>query len=75
MHTAPKWDAKKNKFIKGMTLKEACELEGISDMTLRNWRAENEKIANYFNEVRASRKEMAHSMMEEFALNNVMDVI
>lgn len=56
-----------------MSLKEACEKEGISDLTFRNWRADSPKIAQYVDDVRESRKEMMHLMMKEIALKNVME--
>ena len=58
-----------------MTLKEACEKEWISDMTLRTWRYENPKIGEYFNAMKIARKDMIHHMMEEAAMQNVMEGI
>ena len=58
-----------------MTIKEACEKEGISDLTFRNWRKENPKINEYYEEVKAARKEMLHDMLKANALENVMEVI
>lgn len=69
--TAPKWNGKK--FAPSMSLKEACEKEGITDLTFRNWRADSPKIAQYVDDVRESRKEMMHLMMKEVALKNVME--
>ena len=73
MMTAPKWNGKK--FVRKMTIKEACEKEGISDLTFRNWRKENPKINEYYEEVKAARKEMLHDMLKANALENVMEVI
>ena len=71
MLTTPKWNWKK--FRATMTLKEACDKVWISDMTLRNWRQENPKIWEYFNNMKLARKEMVHNMMETAALENVME--
>lgn len=73
MNTSPKWNGKK--FRPAMTLKEACEKEWISDMTLRTWRYENPKIGEYFNAMKIARKDMIHHMMEEAAMQNVMEGI
>lgn len=69
--TAPVWDWKKYK--KKMTIEEACSHVGISWMTFRNWRQEDERIKRLWNETVASRKEFIHSTMENAALNNVME--
>lgn len=73
MLTAPKWTWKK--FRPTMTLKEACDKVGISDFTLRIWRQENPKIGEYFNSVKAARKDMLHNMIATAALENVMEAI
>lgn len=73
--TAPKWNAKKKKFVRQMTIAEACEEVWISDMTFRNWRNEDAKLQKYFEEVQLSHKEMVHTMMEDAALQNVMEWI
>lgn len=73
--TAPKWNAKKKKFVRPMTIAEACEEVWISDMTFRNWRNEDSKLQKYFEDVQLSHKEMVHTMMEDAALQNVMEWI
>lgn len=75
MKTAPMWDAKKKKFIAKMTIAEACEDEGISAVTFRTWRSEDPKLQKYYEEMRASRKDMIHSMMEDSAMQNVIEGI
>lgn len=75
IRTAPKWDVKKWRFIKACTLIEACESEGISDVTFRNWRNEDKKIGDYIENMKRARKEMLHTMMEQSALDNVMEWI
>lgn len=73
MYTTPKWNWKK--FTPQMTLQEACEKAWISYYTFRDWKQADEKIRRYVQEVKAARKESTHTMMEEFALNNVMEGI
>lgn len=75
MLIAPKWDAKRKTFVKAMTIAEACEKVDISPLTFRNWRNEDKKIHDYYENVMKARKEMQHSMMKDYALGNVMNVL
>lgn len=73
MLTAPKWDWKK--FKNQMTLVQACEQVWISPFTYRAWRTEDKKIWDYVDSMKIAHKEMAHTMMETYAMNNVMEGI
>lgn len=73
MKVSPKWNWKK--YVKGMTLIQACEEEWITAVTFRNWRNEDKKIGDYYNNLLQARKEMVHSMIETAAMNNVLEVI
>ena len=44
-------------------------------MTFRNWRQEDKKIHDYYEGMKIARKEMQHTMLKEYALNNVMNAI
>jgi hypothetical protein len=58
-----------------MTILEACNHVGISDMTFRNWRQEDKKLHDYYESTKRARKEMAHSSMRDLAMNNVFNAI
>lgn len=73
MHTAPVYNWKR--WVKWMTLLDACQKEWISDVTFRKWRYEDKKIWDYIEWMKAARKEMLHTMMEQTALDNVMEWI
>jgi len=73
MHTAAKWNWKK--FVKWMTLIEACQKEWITAVTFRSWKNEDKKIWDYIEWMVRARKEMLHTMMEQLALDNVMEGI
>jgi len=73
MLTAPKWNWKD--MVRGMTILEACRQVGISDMTFRNWRAEDKKLHDYYEETKRARKEMAHASMREHAMSNVFNAL
>ena len=71
MLTSPKWNWKK--FVKPMTITEACEKVWISSFTWRAWRQEDKKIGEYVDNMRIAHKEMAHDMMQQYAMDNVME--
>lgn len=73
MLTAPQWNWKK--MTRWMTIMEACNHVGISDMTFRNWRQEDKKLHDYYESTKRARKEMAHSSMRDLAMNNVFNAI
>lgn len=73
MLTAPKWNG--SKMVRWMTILEACNKVWISDMTFRNWRQEDKKIHDYYESTKKARKEMAHSSMRDYAMNNVFNVL
>lgn len=73
MHTSPKWNWKR--FVKWMALIDACQKEWITDVTFRSWKNEDKKIWDYVEWMKKARKEMLHTMMESYALENVMDWI
>ncbi len=75
MRTAPKWDIKKWRYVKACTLMEACQEEWITEVTFRNWRNEDKKIWDYVEWMKKARKEMLHTMMEQMAIDNVMEGI
>lgn len=73
MKVAPVWNWKR--YVKWMTLLQACEEEWVSAVTFRNWRHEDKKIGDYVEGMVRARKEMLHTMMEQSALDNVMEGI
>lgn len=75
MKTAPKWDAKRKRFTKKMTITEACDEVWISTFTFRNWRYEDKKIWDYYDNLVKARKEMNLSMMKDYAMDNVMNAV